>query len=76
MTRPKDFHMKQNLKAIFLAVIGAVIAAVPLWHLLAAQTSLKLVPIVPALINAIHDATGHRFRALPVTANLLKGVLA
>jgi CO/xanthine dehydrogenase Mo-binding subunit len=31
---------------------------------------------VPALINAIFDATGHRFRALPVTANLLKGVLA
>ena len=35
-----------------------------------------MVPIVPALINAIYDATGHRFRALPVTANLLKGVLA
>lgn len=35
-----------------------------------------MIPIVPALINAIHDATGHRFRALPVTANLLKGVLA
>jgi CO/xanthine dehydrogenase Mo-binding subunit len=35
-----------------------------------------MIPIVPALINAIHDATGHRFRALPVTASLLKGVLA
>ena len=35
-----------------------------------------MIPIVPALINAIHDATGHRFRTLPVTASLLKGVLA
>jgi len=31
---------------------------------------------VPALLNAIHDATGHRFQSLPVTQAILKGVLA
>lgn len=35
-----------------------------------------MIPIVPALLNAIHDATGHRFQSLPVTQSLLKGVLA
>jgi CO/xanthine dehydrogenase Mo-binding subunit len=35
-----------------------------------------MVPIVPALLNAIHDAIGHRFAALPVTQAMLKGVLA
>jgi CO/xanthine dehydrogenase Mo-binding subunit len=35
-----------------------------------------MIPIVPALLNAIHDATGLRFRALPVTTSLLKGALA
>lgn len=34
-----------------------------------------MIPIVPALLNAIHDATGHRFRSLPVTANMIKGIL-
>jgi CO/xanthine dehydrogenase Mo-binding subunit len=35
-----------------------------------------MVPIVPALLNAIHDAMGHRFAALPVTQAMLKGALA
>src|SRR6201987_4449923 len=32
-------------------------------------------PVVAALVNAIFDATGHRFRALPVTPEMIKGVL-
>lgn len=35
-----------------------------------------MIPIVPALLNAIFDATGHRFYALPVTPEMIKGVLA
>ncbi|KRE08005.1 xanthine dehydrogenase [Bosea sp. Root381] len=35
-----------------------------------------MIPVVPALLNAIHDAIGHRFSALPVTQVMLKGVLA
>ncbi len=35
-----------------------------------------MIPIVPALLNAIHDATGKRFDALPVTQAMLKGALA
>ena len=34
-----------------------------------------MIPVVAALINAIFDATGHRFRSLPVTQQMLKGVL-
>jgi len=33
-------------------------------------------PVVPALLNAIHDATGKRFQSLPVTQAMLKGALA
>jgi CO/xanthine dehydrogenase Mo-binding subunit len=35
-----------------------------------------MIPVVAALLNAIFDATGHRFRSLPVTQHLLKGVLS
>jgi CO/xanthine dehydrogenase Mo-binding subunit len=31
-----------------------------------------MTPIVAALLNAIHDATGRRFRSLPVTQAMLK----
>jgi CO/xanthine dehydrogenase Mo-binding subunit len=34
-----------------------------------------IIPIVPALLNAIYDATGHRFRSTPVTRAMIKGVL-
>jgi CO/xanthine dehydrogenase Mo-binding subunit len=34
-----------------------------------------MIPIVPALLNAIFDATGHRLQSLPVTQDMLKGVL-
>ncbi|MBG0803406.1 molybdopterin-dependent oxidoreductase [Methylocystis sp. H4A] len=34
-----------------------------------------MIPIVPALLNAIFDATGRRFQALPVTQQMLKGAL-
>jgi len=35
-----------------------------------------MIPVVPALLNAIFDATGRRFPALPVTQSMLKGALA
>jgi CO/xanthine dehydrogenase Mo-binding subunit len=35
-----------------------------------------MIPVVAALLNAIFDATGHRFQSLPVTGEMLKGVLA
>jgi CO/xanthine dehydrogenase Mo-binding subunit len=35
-----------------------------------------MIPVVPALLNAIFDATGHRFQSLPVTQHMLKGVLS
>jgi CO/xanthine dehydrogenase Mo-binding subunit len=34
-----------------------------------------MIPVVPALLNAIFDATGHRFQSLPVTQAMLKGAL-
>ena len=33
------------------------------------------IPHIPAILNAIYDATGHRFQSLPVTQAMLKGVL-
>ena len=35
-----------------------------------------MIPVVPALLNAIFDATGHRFQSLPVTRDMLKGAIA
>jgi len=35
-----------------------------------------MIPVVAALLNAIHDATGKRFQSLPVTQTMLKGALA
>jgi CO/xanthine dehydrogenase Mo-binding subunit len=35
-----------------------------------------MIPVVPALLNAIFDATGHRFRTLPVSQDMLKRALA
>ena len=35
-----------------------------------------MIPVVPALLNAIFDATGQRFQSLPVTRSMLKGALA
>ncbi len=34
-----------------------------------------MIPVVPALLNAIFDATGRRFQSLPVTQAMLKGAL-
>src|SRR3984893_2498401 len=35
-----------------------------------------MIPVVPALLNAIFDATGRRCQSLPVTQTMLKGALA
>jgi CO/xanthine dehydrogenase Mo-binding subunit len=34
-----------------------------------------MIPVVPAILNAIFDATGRRFQSLPVTQAMLKGAL-
>ncbi|MFK8253856.1 xanthine dehydrogenase family protein molybdopterin-binding subunit [Ancylobacter terrae] len=34
-----------------------------------------MIPVAPAILNAIHDATGHRFQALPVTGDDVRRVL-
>jgi CO/xanthine dehydrogenase Mo-binding subunit len=39
------------------------------------MAEIVMVPVVPALLNAIYDATGHRFQSLPVTQAMIKGVL-
>ena len=35
-----------------------------------------MIPVVPAILNAISDATGRRFQSLPVNQAMLKGALA
>jgi CO/xanthine dehydrogenase Mo-binding subunit len=35
-----------------------------------------MVPVVPAILNAIFDATGRRFYSLPVTQAMIKGAIA
>lgn len=35
-----------------------------------------MIPVIPALLNAIYDATGRRFQSLPVTQDMLKGALS
>src|SRR4030095_3410707 len=40
------------------------------------MAEVNMIPIVPAILNAIFDATGKRFDALPVTTAMLKGALA
>jgi CO/xanthine dehydrogenase Mo-binding subunit len=35
-----------------------------------------MIPVVPALLNAIFDATGCRFQSLSMTQSMLKGALA
>ena len=37
---------------------------------------LVMIPVVPAILNAISDATGKRFNTLPVTADQIKAALA
>jgi CO/xanthine dehydrogenase Mo-binding subunit len=39
------------------------------------MAEVNMIPVVPALLNAIYGATGHRFRSLPVTQATIKGVL-
>jgi xanthine dehydrogenase YagR molybdenum-binding subunit len=36
---------------------------------------IALTGVAPAIANAIHNATGHRFRHLPITPDKLLGVL-
>jgi CO/xanthine dehydrogenase Mo-binding subunit len=40
------------------------------------MAEVAMIPVVPAILNAIFDATGHRFRSLPVTQAMLKGAIA
>jgi hypothetical protein len=35
-----------------------------------------MIPVVSALLNAIHDATGKRFYSLPVTPSMLQGAIS
>ena len=35
-----------------------------------------MIPVVSALLNAIHDATGKRFYSLPVTPSMIQGAIS
>jgi CO/xanthine dehydrogenase Mo-binding subunit len=35
-----------------------------------------MIPVIAALLNAIHDATGKRFYSLPVTPSMLQGAMS
>jgi CO/xanthine dehydrogenase Mo-binding subunit len=39
------------------------------------MAEIVMIPVVAAILNAIHDATGHRFQSLPVSQAMIKGVL-
>src|SRR5438093_2543902 len=39
------------------------------------MAEVNMIPVVPALLNAIYDANGHRFQSLPVTQAMIKGAL-
>jgi len=39
------------------------------------MAEIVMIPVIPALLNAIFDATGHRFQSLPVTQAILKRAL-
>jgi len=39
------------------------------------MAEITMIPVVPGILNAIHDAVGHRFTKLPVTAEDIAGVL-
>jgi CO/xanthine dehydrogenase Mo-binding subunit len=38
------------------------------------MAELVMIPVVPALLNAIYDTTGHRFQSLPVTQAMIKAL--
>jgi CO/xanthine dehydrogenase Mo-binding subunit len=40
------------------------------------MAEVTMIPIIPALVNAIAHATGHRFRETPVTAENIRKVLS
>ena len=39
------------------------------------MAEIVMIPVVPGILNAIHDAVGHRFTKVPVTADEIMGVL-
>ncbi len=60
------------LNALEIEVLPALAATDPP----KGMAEVVMIPVVPAILNAIYDATGHRFQSLPVSEAMLKGVLA